>query len=180
MKKTIIIIAALSALLITVCAVFGAVALYKRMFPGDYKVGEDEIALYITLDTKEDVGLIVFDYTANGREFSGGVSNADRSMIKRDDVIINVFDKKQLECDGDTVDLTFKFRIITEYVDPNYENVYPEEITRYLEPASFKAKFGNAYKIIICGSNETGYKTLITTFEGDQNGVVDGTSENSG
>lgn len=177
MKKTIIIIAALSALLITACAVFGAIALYKWMFPGEYEVGDDEIALYITLDTKEDVGLIVFDYTANGRQFGGGVSNADRSMIKRDDVIINTWDRKQLECEGDTVDLTFKFRIITEYVDPNYENVYPEEITRYLEPVSFKARFGTAYKVIISGDKANGYKAMIG---GDRNGVVDGTSENSG
>lgn len=175
-KKTIIIIAVSSAVVITACAVFVAAALYKWMFPGEYVAGEDEIALYITLDAKEDVGLIVFDYTANGREFGGGVSNADRSMIKRDDVIINVWDKKQLECDSDTVDLTFKFRIITEYTDPNYENVYPEEITRYLEPVSFKAQFGTAYKVIISGDKINGYKAFIA---GDRNGVVDGASENS-
>lgn len=161
-KKTIIIIAVLSALAITVCAVLGAVALYKRTFSGEYEVGEDEIALYITLDTKEDIGLIVYDYTADDREFSGGVSNADRSMIKRDDVIINVFDRKQLECDGDTVDLTFKFRVITEYVDPNYENIYPEEITRYLEPVSLKASFGNSYDVKITGDKMNGYKASIT------------------
>lgn len=162
MKKTIIIIAALSALLITVCTVFGAIALYKWMFPGEYVVGEDEIALYITLDTKEDIGLIVFDYTANGREYGGGVSNADRSMIKRDDVIINTWDRKQLECEGDTVDLTFKFRVITEYVDPNYKNIYPEEITRYLEPVSLKASFGNSYDVKITGDKMNGYKASIT------------------
>ncbi len=177
MKKKIVIFIALSAAaVITTCAVLGAVALYKQLFSGEYVVGEDEIALYITLDTKEDVGLIVFDYTANGREFSGGVSNADRSMIKRDDVIINTWDRGQLECEGDTVDLTFKFRIITEYTDPNYENVYPEQITRYLEPVSFKARFGTAYKVIISGDKANGYKAMIG---GDRNGVVDGASENS-
>ena len=177
MKKKIIIFIALSAAaVITACAVFGAVALYKRLFSGEYAVAEDEIALYITLDTKEDIGLIVFDYTANGREFSGGVSNADRFVIKRDDVIINTWDRKQLECEGDTVDLTFKFRIITEYTDPNYENVYPEEITRYLEPVSFKARFGTTYKVIISGDKTNGYKAMIG---GDRNGVVDGASENS-
>lgn len=167
MKKTLIIIAALSALLITVCTVFGAIALYKWIFSSEYPVGEDEIALYITLDTKEDIGLIVFDYTANGREYGGGVSNADRSMIKRDDVIINVFDKKQLECDGDTVDLTFKFRVITEYVDPNYENIYPEEITRYLEPLSWKAEFGRSYDVMITGDRTNGYKASVSAREGD-------------
>ncbi len=160
-KKTIIIIVVLSALAITVCAVLGAVALYKRTFSGEYEVGEDEIALYITLDTKEDIGLIVYDYTADGRVYGGGVSNADRSMIKRDDVIINVWNKEQLECDGETVDLTFKFRIITEYIDPNYENVYPVELTRYIDPVSLRAEFGNAYKIVISGGKESGYKALV-------------------
>ena len=160
-KKAIVIIAIFSSAVITVCTVFGAFALYKRLFPGDYAVGDDEIALYITLDTKEDIGLIVFDYTANGRVYGGGVSNADRSMIKRDDVIINVWDKEQLECDGETVDLTFKFRIITEYIDPNYENVYPVELTRYIDPVSLRAEFGNAYKIVISGGKESGYKALV-------------------
>ncbi|MBQ7699078.1 MAG: hypothetical protein IJT49_01900 [Clostridia bacterium] len=175
-KKIIIIIAALSAIAVLTLTVFAAVVLYKLIIPVKFVSGEDEIALYITLDTKEDVGLIVFDYTANGREFGGGVSNADRSMIKRDDVIINTWDRGQLECDADTVDLTFKFRIITEYTDPNYENVYPEEITRYLEPVSFKARFGTAYKVIISGDKTNGYKAFIV---GDRNGVVDGASENS-
>ena len=175
-KKIIIFIAVSSALIVTVCAVFSVIALYKWLFPGDSEVNEDEIALYITLDTKEDIGLVVFDYTANGREFGGGVSNADRSMIKRDDVIINVFDKKQLECEDDEVDLTFRFRIITEYIDPNYENVYPEEITKYLEPVSLKASFGNSYAVKITGDKTNGYKASL---EGDQNGIVDGTSENS-
>ena len=160
-KKAIVIIAVSAAVVITACAVFVAAALYKWMFPGEYVVGEDEIALYITLELDEDIGLIVYDYTANGRAYSGGVSNADRSMIKRDDVIINVWDKEQLECDGETVDLTFKFRIITEYIDPNYENVYPVELTRYIDPVSLRAEFGNAYRIVISGGKESGYKALV-------------------
>ena len=73
-KKIIIIIAALSAIAVLTLTVFAAVVLYKLIIPVKFVSGEDEIALYITLDTKEDVGLIVFDYTANGREFGGGVS----------------------------------------------------------------------------------------------------------
>lgn len=167
MKKTlsanriIIIIAVSAAVVITACAVFGAIVLFKLIFPGEYVVGEDETALYITLELDEDIGLIVYDYTADGRVYSGGVSNANRSMIKRNDVIINVWDKKQLECDGETVDLTFKFRIITEYIDPNYENVYPVELTRYIDPVSLRAEFGNAYKIVISGGKESGYKALV-------------------
>jgi hypothetical protein len=160
-KKTVIIISILSGVLVTAFAVFGAIVLFKRIFPGEYVVEGDETALYITLELDEDIGLIVYDYTADGRGFSGGVSNADRSMIKRDDVIINVWNKEQLECDGETVDLTFKFRIITEYIDPNYENVYPVELTRYIDPVSLRAEFGNAYKIVISGGKESGYKALV-------------------
>ena len=166
-KKTIIIIAISAAAVITVCAIFGAIALSKWMFPGDYEVCDDEIALYLKLDTKEDIGLIVFDYTADGHEYSGGVSNADKSMIKRDDVIINVWSKRELECEDDTVYLTFKFRIITEYTEPNYENVYPAKITRYLETLSWKAEFGRSYDVMITGDRTNGYKASVSAREGD-------------
>ena len=60
-----------------------------------YKPADDEIALQITLDTKEDVGLIVYDYSVGENEFSGGVSNADKSLINHNDVIIQSLNKQQ-------------------------------------------------------------------------------------
>ena len=128
---------------------------------------EDEIALYFTLNTEEDVGLIVFDYTANGRDFSGGVSNANRTPLKKGEVIIDTRSREELECEGTTVRLTFELRIITEYVDPNYENIYPEEITRRLQPVSWTAAFGTAYDVVITGSKTKGYTVAVSEHIGE-------------
>ena len=132
-------------------------SLVKMLGLGDYEVGADEIALYIQLDTREDIGLLVFDYSANAHEYSGGISNADKTLLKHDEQLIEVWDRKELECSDDTVNLTIRFRIIAEYVDPNYENVYPDSLTKTLEPISFEARFGESYAFVIAGDNINGY-----------------------
>ncbi len=134
--------------------------LYKQIISSDYIPADDEIALYIQLDTKEDIGLLVFDYSANGTNQSGGMSNADKSLIKHDERLINVWNKETLQCSSDTVDLSIRFRIITEYITPNYENIYPEELTKYLEEISFEAHFGETYSFTITGYNIRGYKVI--------------------
>ena len=59
---------------------------------------------------------------------------------------------------ADTFELSMQFRIITEYVAPNYENVYPDDITKYMEPISWEAHFGESYFITITGDKISGYK----------------------
>lgn len=170
MKKNPLIIAAIavSAAVVLASALFISCAVFRWLFPRGYSVGKDEIALYITLDTEEDVGLIVLDCSFDGREYSGGVSNADRSLIKRDEVIIYTWDRNhpEYEFSSDTVDFTVRFRIITEYVDPSFENVYPEEITKYVEPVSWKASFGTAYTVVITGDRTSGYKAAVQAPKG--------------
>ena len=63
------------------------------------------------------------------------------------------------------INLTIQFRIITEYVDPNYENVYPDSLTRALAPISFEARFGESYSFDITGDSINGYVHLSTDFE---------------
>jgi len=133
---------------------------YKQTIPDEYVPADDEIALYIQLDTKEDIGLLVFDYSANGSDQSGGMSNADKSLIKHNERLVNVWNKETLQCSDDTVELSIQFRIITEYVDPNYENIYPENLTKYLEKISFEARFGEVYSFTITGDNISGYKLI--------------------
>lgn len=146
---------------IAIVLVLGAgFVLYKQIISSDYIPADDEIALYIQLDTKEDIGLLVFDYSANGTNQSGGMSNADKSLIKHDERLINVWNKETLQCSSDTVDLSIRFRIITEYITPNYENIYPEELTKYLEEISFEAHFGETYSFTITGDNISGYKVI--------------------
>lgn len=136
--------------------------LYNQTIPGDYVPTGDEIALYIQLDTKEDIGLLVFDYSANGSKQSGGMSNADKSLMKHDERLINVWNKETLQCSADTVKLSIQFRIVTEYIDPNYENIYPEDITKYIDgPISWEAHFGESYFITITGDKTNGYKAIL-------------------
>lgn len=137
--------------------------IYKQTIPGDYVPADDEIALYIQLDLKEDIGLLVFDYSANGSDQSGGMSNADRSLMRHNERLINVWNKEILQCSADTVELSIQFRLITEYTDPNYENIYPEDITRYIAaPVSWNARFGESYFITITGDKTNGYQAVLS------------------
>ncbi len=142
---------------IIVIVLLSMLTIYMWIQPKEFKVGDDEIALYIQLDTKEDIGLLVFDYSANGIKYSGGTSNADKSLLKHDERLIEVWDQESLNCFTDSVELYIQFRIITEYTDPNYENIYPENLTKYMEPVSFEANFGESYYFTITGDNISGY-----------------------
>ena len=159
-KKILIIISAVFALLL-------CLGLYKTLFPREYKVKEDEIAMKIKLDLQEDIGLIVYDYTVNGHEFGGGISNADKSLIRKNEELIDVWSKEDIrfmlgeEDNSEYYRFTMTIRIITDYVDPNFENVYPEDITRYLEPIEWTASFGNEYDIHITGNKTDGYKIIM-------------------
>ena len=121
----------------------------------------DEIALHLHLDTEEDIGLLVYDYRADSHEYSGGISNADGSLIKRDSDNIVVLNKEELNNIANPFELSMQFRIITEYVAPNYENIYPDDITKYMEPISWEANFGESYFITITGDKINGYKAVL-------------------
>ena len=149
------------AIVIAITLVLGLL-LCKHIFFDEYKPADDEIALHVQMNTKEDIGLLVFDYYADDAEFSGGISNVDKSLIKNnsDDIVI-VWNKQELKSSYTDVELKIYFRIITEYVEPNYENIYPENITQYIDtPVSWKASFGEEYFITITGDKANGYKAV--------------------
>ena len=126
----------------------------------EHEVVTDEIALNIQLNTEEDFGLLVLDYSVDGREQSGGISNADKTELKHDEQLVWIWNREDLQCSADVINLTIRFRIITEYVDPNYENLYPDSLTRTLAPISFEARFGEAYSFVITGNSNNGYQLL--------------------
>lgn len=138
-----------------------SLAAYNQIIPGKYVPAADEIALHIQLDTEEDVGLLVYDYRANSHEYSGGISNANKSLIRRDSDNIVVWNKDELNHLSDTFELSIQFRIITEYVAPNYENIYPDDITKFVEPISWEAHYGETYSITITGGKAYGYKAVL-------------------
>lgn len=166
MNKKIIIV--VCAAVFSVFAVISGYMLYNCLFPDEYVVAEDEIALRVHLDTKEDIGLMVYDYEIAGHESSGGLSNADRSMLKHDEELIIVWTEEDLERELDleipdgNIPLEMKFRVITEYTDPNFENVYPEEITVYLDPIEWDVQLGEEYSLSITGDKENGYVVSLS------------------
>ncbi len=122
---------------------------------------QDEISLIIQLDLKEDIGLLILDNNLNGVETSGGISNADKTDLKSNEVLSWSINKQDHNTTTDTVDLSVRFRVITEYCDPNYENDYPEEYTMLLDAISFKADFGKVYHITITGDKVNGYRAVL-------------------
>ena len=156
MKKKIIGILAAAGLVLGL-----GLVICSRMLPGEYVPAADEIALKIHFDTAEDVGLLVYDYQADGHEYSGGISNVDGSLIKRDSENIVVWDRAELAPRAEPFELSIRFRVITEYVAPNYENVYPEEITEYLDPISWQAHLGKTYSLTLTGDRTNGYQAVL-------------------
>ena len=147
---------------IVIVAVLGLGFLfYNQTIPNEYVPADDEIALHIQFDTNEDIGLLVYDYRADGHAYSGGISNADGSLIRHDSDNTVVWNKEELNNISDSFELSMQFRIITEYMAPNYENIYPDDITRYLEPISWEAHFGESYFITITGDRTDGYKAVL-------------------
>lgn len=60
-------------IIIAIAAVLGlAFIVYQYRNPDEYIPADDEIALHIQLDTEEAVGLLVYDYCADGHTYSGG------------------------------------------------------------------------------------------------------------
>ena len=138
-----------------------SLVIYNQIIPDEYVLADDEIALHLKLDTEEDVGLLVYDYRAGSHEYSGGISNADGSLIQHDSDNIVVWNREELNLSSDPFELTMQLRIITEYVAPNYENVYPDDITKYMEPISWEAYFGESYCITITGDQTNGYQAVL-------------------
>ncbi len=107
MKKKIIGILAAAGLVLGL-----GLVVCSRMLPGEYVPAADEIALKIQFDTAEDVGLLVYDYQADGHEYSGGISNVDGSLIRRDSETIVVWDLSELAPRAEPFELSIQFRVL--------------------------------------------------------------------
>ena len=85
-------------ILFIVCLLGLSFALYRWYISDEFAAFDDEIALQIKLDIKEDIGLIIIDYDVNGSKGSGGISNADKTMIKHDELLIYTLSKSDFNC----------------------------------------------------------------------------------
>ena len=125
------------------------------------EVANDEIALQIMLDTKEDIGLLIVDYDADGSRGSGGTSFADKSPLKQGEWIAYTLKKRDFDNPSDVKNMSVRFTVITEYVEPNYENIYPTEYAKPAGAISLEADFGKCYFITISGDKTNGYKAVL-------------------
>ncbi len=90
-----------AAIAAIVALALGSIAIYSQTISSESVPADDEITLHIQLDTEEDVGLLIYDYCANGHEYSGGISNADRSLLKRNEELIVVWNQQALNKNND-------------------------------------------------------------------------------
>ena len=126
------------------------------------KAAGDEILLRIRLDTKEDLGLLLIDYDANGSGGRGGISNADRSLIRHNELLFYALPGRAFGHPSDVENLSVQFTVVTEYFEPNFEEIYPEEYTIPLDAISLSAEFGKSYSITIYGDMANGYHAVLT------------------
>ncbi|NMA66042.1 MAG: hypothetical protein GX957_07335 [Clostridiaceae bacterium] len=84
MKKKIITLIVASGLLFVLAVVF----IQNNSASKEMQVADDEIRLEIQLDVEEDIGLFIIDREVGGNDFSGGLSNADKSLLKHDELLI--------------------------------------------------------------------------------------------
>lgn len=154
-KKTVI----AAAVLVSLILMF---TVYRALTGGDPVPDDDEIMIRIQLDLREDIGLLIMGQDIDGVLASGGVSNADKTLIRKDDVLYWSISRSDFEGVGDEPDVKLDFSIVTEYCDPNYENIYPEELVIRANDITFKAAFGEMYYVTITGNNTDGYLAVLT------------------
>ena len=123
---------------------------------------KDKIKVNIQLDLEEDIGLLVINHNVNGKTGAGGISNADKSMLKRNSKDLWWdFEKERHEVAGDTADIIISFIVVTKYFEPNYENEYPEEFQVPVNEIRFTAAFGETVTVKLTGGKENGYSATV-------------------
>ena len=75
-----------AAIAAIVALALGSIAIYSQTISSESVPADDEITLHIQLDTEEGVGLLIYDYCANGHEYSGGTRD-DQAVLKLRDWI---------------------------------------------------------------------------------------------
>ena len=125
------------------------------------KTSDDEIILQINLDVPKDFGLLLIEYETKDASGSGGVSNANKSLIKHNDNLTYSLSKQDFNNASDITDLTLTFKIVTEYVEPNYEDNYLASLSFTLNPVQINAHYGNTYHITIT-SDENSYQAILS------------------
>ena len=134
------------------------ISLFFKLQPEVFEVKDNEIGLEIQLELEEDIGALIYDYYVNQRSVSsGGVMNSDRSLTKRNDRIRIILDSEELGHQMTIDTLAIDFAIVTDTIEPNFENNYPPELVIPLERLVFEPTYGEVYQIMIRGDQSNGY-----------------------
>lgn len=141
---------------ITLCLIINKNNKVEKTEPSD-----EEIFFHINLDVPKDFGLLLIEYETKDASGSGGVSNANKSLIKHNDNLTYSLSKQDFNNASDITDLTLTFKIVTEYVEPNYEDNYPASSIITLNPVQINAHYGNTYHITIT-NDENSYQAILS------------------
>ena len=174
---------ALRVVFLTALCIFSLLLTSCSLEPKITRATENEIKVNIRLNLDEDIGLLIYEQDVNGIQRFGGLSNANRSMIKKDDHYLYWDFDRELYSeeanydasnheDGasavsdvnsmpDTVPVTLRFTVVTKYYEPNYDNDYPEEDMVPMNEVTFMADFGTTYVLEITGNRTDGYHAEI-------------------
>lgn len=83
-------------------------------------------------------------------------------MIRKDsDDNYIVLNRTELDDAEEPVHVKLLFRLITEYTDPNFENIYPEEITESIAPLDLTVSYGQMFNLYITGNRDDGYQAGV-------------------
>ena len=148
----------LAVLFVFLCA--AALFLWNQPIDPPAEAAADEIMLRIRLDTKEDFGLLLIDYDANGSGGRGGISNADKSLLKHGELLFYSLPMRSFDDPSDVKNLSVQFTVITEYFEPNFDEIYPAEYTVPMDAISLNADFGKSCSIVITGDRTNGYQAF--------------------
>ena len=147
--------------LIILLSIISCLIINKNNKVDETKTSDDEIILQINLDVPKDFGLLLIEYETKDASGSGGVSNANKSLIKHNDNLTYSLSKQDFNNASDITDLTLTFKIVTEYVEPNYEDNYLASLSFTLTPVQINAHYGNTYHITIT-SDENSYQAILS------------------
>ena len=148
--------------LIILLSIILCIIINKNNKVEETKTSDEEIIFQIDLDVPKDFGLLLIEYETKDASGSGGVSNANKSLIKHNDKLTYSLSKQDFNNASDITDLTLTFKIVTKYVEPNYDDNYPASSIIELKPLQIKAQYGNTYHITITTDDKNSYQASLT------------------
>ena len=127
-----------------------------------YAPADDEIALRIQLDLDEDIGLLVIDYAAGESSGSGGVSNADKSPLRRDELLFYTLERHFFDDPSAVGQPAPGLHGHNGVSGAQLRKRLPRGIHLPAGGVILGAEFGEVYSLVISGGTESGYEAVLS------------------